>query len=110
MTECVAGNKGSLTSHESPECVPVSSRLTAPSPAQHLLTVNSRTASSDHAGGLSVSSLPCSTSTSPRQAQASPQPEELILEIKRLRDRSDILSLHASHSLMEMFQIAYFGV
>ena len=31
---------------------------------------------------------PCSTSPSPRQSQLTPQPEELILEIKRLRDRS----------------------
>ena len=31
---------------------------------------------------------PCSTSPSPRQSQLTPQPEELIMEIKRLRDRS----------------------
>ena len=30
---------------------------------------------------------PCSTSPSPRQSQLTPQPEELIMEIKRLRDR-----------------------
>jgi len=99
------GKKGSLTSHESSECVstvsrpvplpPTSLQVTAPTPSDnsgHFLTViNPASGSSSMRDSGTSLHPPCSTSPSPRQSQLTPQPEELIMEIKRLRDRLRIL-------------------
>merc|ERR1719219_1102090 len=77
---------------------PTTLQVTAPTPSDtsggsgHFLTViNQASCSSSLRDSGPSLHPPCSTSPSPRQSQLTPQPEELIMEIKRLRDRLRIL-------------------